>query len=112
METVDYINTERPTDTRPIDCRFRCQDEMRAYPRSSCHACKKTITTGLGRECSMVRDVAKEVRDDLKLIDYPTEAGKVVSMIAFNDQVLIACEYGVFEIVDGKAVRLKFVRGF
>ena len=52
------------------------------------------------------------VRDDLKLIDYPTEAGKVVSMIAFNGQVLIACEYGVFEMVDGKAVRLKFVRGF
>lgn len=55
---------------------------------------------------------AVELVEGWELIDYPTDAGKVVSMIAFNGQVLIACEYGVFEMVDGKAVRLKFVRGF
>lgn len=44
------------------------------------------------------------------LVDFPAEAGKVVSMIAFGNTVFVACEYGVFTLVDGKAVRLRFVR--
>lgn len=39
------------TDTRPLNCRFRLQEEGKAYPRSSCQACGKTITTGLGVAC-------------------------------------------------------------
>ena len=39
-------------DTRPTNCRFRLQDEGKAYPRSSCKACGKHVFTGLGRECS------------------------------------------------------------
>lgn len=40
------------TDPRPMNCRFRLQDEGKAYPRSACEACGKTITTGLGNSCS------------------------------------------------------------
>lgn len=42
--------TER--DTRPTNCRFRLQDEGKAYPRSSCQACGKGVTTGLGSRCT------------------------------------------------------------
>lgn len=38
-------------DARPEGCRFRLQDEGKSYPRSSCTACGKTITTGLGTSC-------------------------------------------------------------
>jgi hypothetical protein len=42
-------------DARPIRCRFRLQDEGRAYPRSSCEACGRTVMSGLGKECQAVR---------------------------------------------------------
>lgn len=48
-------------DTRPAQCRFRLQDEGKGYPRSSCAACGKTIGTGLGKHCT----VGKNVLDDL-----------------------------------------------
>ena len=40
-------------DTRPLNCRFRLQDEGKPYPRSGCSACGKRITTGLGKACSV-----------------------------------------------------------
>jgi phosphoribosyl-ATP pyrophosphohydrolase len=40
-------------DPRPENCRFRLQANGKTYPRSSCTACGKTITTGLGRECHL-----------------------------------------------------------
>lgn len=39
------------SDYRPVNCRFRLQDEGKAYPRSSCAACGRGITTGLGKAC-------------------------------------------------------------
>jgi hypothetical protein len=49
-------------DLRPRDCRFRQQEEGRAYPRSSCGVCGKTITTGLGVRCTYVTtDDAAEI---------------------------------------------------
>lgn len=39
-------------DARPANCRFRLQDEGKAYPKSSCTACGKGIATGLGRYCT------------------------------------------------------------
>lgn len=53
-------------DTRPENCRFRLQDEGKAYPRSSCTACGKTISTGLGRHCT-VGDTRAEPLDAAKL---------------------------------------------
>jgi len=47
---------EPPIDPRPASCRFRLQQEGKAYPRSSCTACGKTVTTGLGVACSIVFD--------------------------------------------------------
>ena len=44
------------SELRPVGCRFRLRDENKHYPRSSCVACGKTITTGLGLSCSMVSD--------------------------------------------------------
>jgi hypothetical protein len=40
-------------DQRPLNCRFRLQDEGKAYPRSSCRECGKGITTGLGKQCNI-----------------------------------------------------------
>jgi hypothetical protein len=40
------------SDTRPVNCRFRLQDEGKAYPRSSCPSCGATVTSGLGTHCS------------------------------------------------------------
>lgn len=39
-------------DRRPQGCRFRLQDEGKAYPRSSCQACGRSIATGLGNKCN------------------------------------------------------------
>jgi hypothetical protein len=41
------------TDVSPTNCRFRLRDESKSHPRSSCAACGRTITTGLGRECHL-----------------------------------------------------------
>lgn len=38
-------------DERPANGRFRLQDEGKAYPRSSCQACGRTVITGLGNSC-------------------------------------------------------------
>jgi len=40
------------TDVRPLACRFRQQDEGRAYPASSCTACGRSIFGELGSRCS------------------------------------------------------------
>jgi len=39
-------------EARPANCRFRLHDEGKPYPRSSCTACGKSITTGLGKQCA------------------------------------------------------------
>ena len=41
------------SDPRPANCRFRLQDEGKDYPRSSCPACGRTVTTGLGNKCDV-----------------------------------------------------------
>jgi len=46
------------SDARPVDCRFRLQDEGKPYPRSSCSGCGRTITTGLGKSCHRVPAVS------------------------------------------------------
>lgn len=48
-------------DIRPIDCRFRLQDEGKGYPRSSCSACGRTITTGLGRRCYLETEALEKL---------------------------------------------------
>lgn len=52
------------TDHRPSQCRFRLRDEGKAYPRSSCDACGKTVFIGLGTYCTAVRIVDHEARAD------------------------------------------------
>jgi hypothetical protein len=44
-----------PSDTRPTNCRFRLQDEDKAYPKSACQACGATVVTGLGKSCTRTR---------------------------------------------------------
>lgn len=41
-------------ETRPLNCRFRLQEEGKAYPKSGCQACGKTVMTGLGNKCSVI----------------------------------------------------------
>lgn len=50
-------------DTRPANCRFRLQEEGKPYPRSSCEACHKTITTGLGTHCTVASGAVGAVED-------------------------------------------------
>lgn len=50
------------TDGRPANCRFRLQDEGKAYPRSGCRACGRNIATGLMGRCTMRdKDIPEEV---------------------------------------------------
>jgi hypothetical protein len=44
--------SDMETETRPAACRFRLMDEGQPYPRSSCTACGRTVTTGLGNQCA------------------------------------------------------------
>ena len=53
------------TELRPNSCRFRLRDEGKAYPRSSCLACGKTITTGLGTSCSHAIDEVDKIVETL-----------------------------------------------
>lgn len=39
------------SDMRPENCRFRLQDEGKAYPRSMCKGCNTHVFNGLGKEC-------------------------------------------------------------
>jgi len=48
-------DTDNTPDHRPVKCRFRLQDEGKAYPRSSCTACGKGVLSGLGNKCSHTR---------------------------------------------------------
>lgn len=72
------------SDLRPIDCRFRLQDEGKAYPRSACTACKKTITTGLGRECTFPADHATKVPAFRPLTEEDVQALRYIGNIAYN----------------------------
>ena len=45
------------SDHRPLNCRFRLQDEGMPYPRSYCSACGRTIATGLGTSCREVTSI-------------------------------------------------------
>jgi hypothetical protein len=56
------------TDPRPINCRFRLVDEGKAYPRSSCTGCGRTITTGLGRSCHHVATITADVDELVQVI--------------------------------------------
>lgn len=51
--TEDSADAKERTDLRPTNCRFRLQDEGKAFPKSSCQGCGKSITSGLGRECTV-----------------------------------------------------------
>lgn len=41
------------TDTRPANCRSRLRDEYKAYPKSSCEGCGRSVLTGLSDECPL-----------------------------------------------------------
>lgn len=45
-------------DARPANCRFRLQEEGKAYPRSRCTACGRSALTGLGNSCGAVRNTS------------------------------------------------------
>lgn len=51
-------------DTRPQMCRFRLQEEGKAYPRSSCQACHATLFN-LGKFCKWEQVVVGERPYDL-----------------------------------------------
>lgn len=52
-------------DYRPANCRFRLQEEGKNYPRSSCAACGRTITTGLGIRCHRETDLVPRADAEL-----------------------------------------------
>lgn len=104
-------------DTRPANCRHRLQDEGKAYPRSSCTHCGKSVMNGLGVACTLGvvggGDPAQlETKAGFKFVAAPLpEWGKVVSMIEFGGTIFVACEFGVFKLVDGKLEPVMFVSG-
>lgn len=39
----------------------------------------------------------------------PKEAGAVVAMVVFDNQVIVACQYRVFRIINDKLFPMRFV---
>ena len=56
-------------DYRPANCRFRLREEGKNYPRSSCAACGRTITTGLGTRCHRETDLIPRADADMAVAD-------------------------------------------
>ena len=48
------------SDPRPVNCRFRLQDEGKAYPRSSCMSCGRSVLGGLGNRCGVYQPTTAE----------------------------------------------------
>lgn len=84
------------SDPRPQGCRFRLQDEGRAYPRSGCAACGKTITTGLGRACDSdqlrIADVSQYYDTDVSVSELSAEAvePKIAGLTPLEVELLAA----------------------
>ena len=68
---------------RPVNCRFRLQDEGHAYPRSSCEACQKGATR-LGKSCSYspIKNAAIDVTTDL----FNAYIQMFVALSAYNEK--------------------------
>lgn len=82
--------SEPVVDHRPVNCRFRLQDEGKPYPRSGCASCGATVTTGLGRVCPYVRSgVVTSSPIEVGRRDWPADAryqyGDMVSVIRKRD---------------------------
>lgn len=56
-------------DARPANCRFRLQEEGKAYPRSSCTACGRSILTGLGNSCGAVSNTSPLVMSRIEELE-------------------------------------------
>lgn len=52
-------------DTRPKNCRQRLQDEGKAYPRSGCEACRRSVFQGLGEHCTLGARIMDRLRENL-----------------------------------------------
>lgn len=74
---VHAVRNDGKPDKRPANCRHRLQDEGKSYPRSGCAACGKTITTGLGRECTW-NETVTDKRQPPRTGDYPDAAMRLM----------------------------------
>lgn len=111
------------SDIRPDTCRFRLHDEGKAYHRSGCTACGRTITTGLGTRCAygvpgqaVGIDLATKpdqqvegIVQGAKLVaGVPPAWGRVVSMVEFRGTIYVATEQVVCRLVDDVLEPIKF----
>lgn len=116
--------TPTPIDTRPANCRHRLQDEGKAYPRSSCTHCGKTVTTGLGKSCTLGMVGGYEgIKDDFDateklkasgftFVAAPLPAwGKVVAMTQHNGTIFVACEFMVARLEGNRLMPIMWVSG-
>lgn len=45
-----------------------------------------------------------------RIINPPSQAGRIIAMTEFNGKIYVACENGVYVLVDDEFVPLGFVR--
>lgn len=57
----------------------------------------------------MAEKIAVARREGTTIVSPPEDAGKIMGIVCFRDSFYVACEYGLFEYVDGVFHRLKFV---
>ena len=70
LSTGDTLTVEKKkqqerktnSDIRPVECRFRLQEERKAYPKSSCNACGRNVMAELGSECHYTQSKDEEIR--------------------------------------------------
>lgn len=98
------------SDARPVDCRFRLQDEGKPYPRSSCSGCGRTITTGLGKSCHRVPAVADLQRQLSEAVERAEKAeGWARDWHGIVDTICVVLGFGSIDAQDAvAAIRAKF----
>ena len=81
--------TKTVHDPRPANCRFRLHDEGKAYPKSSCSGCGRSVVTGRGVECHIFGGRhsvdADDQLDALEREDPPLSIGNTGPVYRVND---------------------------
>lgn len=87
-------------DPRPFNCRFRLKETGQPYPRGGCNACGRSVTTGLGNQCSAVDgtlplevsqgtvSLEAMLRDESLMMARTEVADEVAKLQGYKDELL------------------------
>ncbi len=52
--------------------------------------------------------IEKAPEDSKFVSEVPKEAGDLVGTCVYNGKLIVACQYGIFQLIDGVLVQIKF----